>query len=95
MNNNRKSKEHTRREKEMGLQIYIFEQILDKKVKFTDAKNNELLLQFIKINGDRIRKWLDSLSDHELNMKFKQLPHEIKACIDRKDFTSMNIYGAA
>ena len=93
----KKSKQQklARREKEMGLQIYWLEQILGEKIEFTNAKNNEYLLQFMKINGDRIKKFLDSLSDHELNSKFNQLPFEIKECINRKDLENLNMYGAA
>ena len=90
-----KTKELGRREKKMGLQIYWLEQILGQKIEFTNAKNNEHLLQFMQINGSRIRKFLDSLSDHELNSKFNQLPYEIKECINRKDLGSLNMYGAA
>lgn len=93
--NRHKIKELGRREKEMGLEVYWLEQILGQKISFTNAKNNEYLLEFIKINGKRMRKFLDSLSDHELNKKFNQLPYEIKECINRKDLNSLNIYGAA
>lgn len=93
--NNNKHRELNRSEKEMGLQIYWLEQVLGQKAGFTDARNNKYLLEFIKINGSRIRKLLGSLSDKELDIRFSQLPHEIKECINRKDLSNLNIYGSA
>jgi hypothetical protein len=93
--NKNKYQNLNRREKEMGLEIYWLEKILGEKSDFTDAENNEYLLQFIKINGSRIRNMLDSLSDRELDKKFNQLPYEIKECINNRDLSGLNIYGAA
>ncbi len=76
----------SRTQEEMGIQIYEIEKYLSQ-VK-TKKSKNDIIKEWVDKYGSIIRKFLDSLSDEEIDYLFYNLPREMINSIINKTISN-------
>ncbi len=75
----------TRHEKEMAIQISEME-----KYKYICSEKNgtdvgkQAYFEWAKMYGCRVRHWLETMSETEINMLFEKISERIKKCVTNK-----------